>query len=401
MQVQRVAGPLEGLRVLDLGRFIAGPYCGMILGDLGADVVKLERPHIGEDARSAKPRFSDGESFYFLVFNRNKRSVTLNFRSEEGQQLLRELAAKTDVLIENFRAGTMEKMGCGWEELSAINPRLIMARASGFGQEGPYADRICTDTIAQAMGGLMDLTGDAEGPPVVCGTYVVDYATALYATIGILSALQHRAATGKGQVVDVALLDTAVSMLVTALVEYGVAGEVLTRIGNHDRFSTPSNTFRTSDGHWVHIIGAAAHFHRLTAVIGRDDLLDDERYATVERRLEHRTELNALVEQWVAERSREEVVHAMAEANVLCSPVAGVKDVFENPQLRHRRQIVDVEHPVLGSFPMQGVTIQLGESPAAIRRSPPLLGEHTAEVLSEWLGYEGQQIEVLQRRGAI
>ena len=389
-------GALADLRVLDLGRFIAGPYCGMILGDLGADVVHIERPDKGEDARLLDP-FAPGESYYHLVFNRNKRSVTLNLRSESGQGVLRSLVAEADILVENFRAGTMEKMGCSWEALSAINPRLIMARASGFGQDGPYAGRICTDTIAQAMSGLMDITGDPDGLPTLWGTFAVDYVTGLYAAIGILAALERRRATGKGQVVDVTLLDSAVSLLLTAIIEYGVTGSVFTRIGNVDRWTAPSNTFKSADGKWVHVLVTMdEHFHRFAVAIGREDLLCDERYATLEGRVKHREELDQVVREWVSRYPAERVMEIMEEANVLCGSVATIEDVFANPQLRHRGQIVDVAHPILGTFPMQGITPKLLESPGTIRRRPPLLGEHTEEVLKEWLGYERRRVAELR-----
>jgi crotonobetainyl-CoA:carnitine CoA-transferase CaiB-like acyl-CoA transferase len=368
----------------------------MILGDLGADVVKLERRGSGDNARSDKPQFAPNESYYFLVFNRNKRSLTVDFRSESGQKLVRDLASTADVLVENFRAGTMDKMGCGWERLSKLNPRLIMTRVTGFGPTGPYSDQIATDTVAQAMGGLMHLTGQADGPPLVCGTYVVDYVTALYATIATVAALQHRATTGLGQLVDVTLLGSAISLLLTAIIEYGTTGEELTRIGNDDRFAAPSDAFRTADDKWVYIVVGTSHFSRLASAIGQPNLIQDERFATGEARLTHRREVNAIVQGWVSERTQEDVVSTMRSADVLCSAIAGVKDVFENPQIRHRGQIVDVPHPILGSFQMQGVSMALGSSPATIRRPPPLLGQHTSDVLRDWLSYEDDQIDALR-----
>lgn len=395
-------GALGGLRVLDLGRFIAGPFCGMILGDLGADVVHIERPSCGDDSRLLGPGFAPGESYYYLVFNRNKRSLTLNLRTASGQDVLRDLVSNADVLIENFRAGTMEKMGCGWTELSAINPRLIMARASGFGQDGPYAERICTDTIALAMSGLMDLTGDPNGPPTLWGTFAVDYVTGLYALIGILAALQLRNSTGKGQVVDVSLLDSAMSLLLTAIIEYGVSGNVLTRIGNVDRFAAPCDTFRTADGRWVQILVTMdQHFTRFAAMIGREDLISDERYKTLESRVQHRVELEEIVREWVGRFPLEQVISTMAEASILCGPVATVPDVFENPQVRYRGQIVDIAHPTHGTFPMQGITPKLGETPGSIRRPPPLLGADTDEVLKEWLNYGTQDIGRLRAEHVI
>ena len=394
-------GALSGLRVLDLGRYIAGPYCGMMLGDLGADVLHIERPGKGEDARLVDP-FQVGESYYHLSLNRNKRSVTLNLRSETGQEVLRKLAGEADVLIENFRAGTMEKMGCGWQELSELNPRLIMVRASGFGQDGPHAERVCTDTIAYAMSGLMDLTGFPDGPPVLWGTFAVDYVTGIYAAIGVLAALQHRLVSGRGQVVDVALLDSAISLLLTALIQYGLTGVSPTRLGNGDRYTAPANTFMSADGKMVHIVVTLEQqFRRFVAVIGREDLLTDPRCKTPEERAVHREELDEILREWVAQRTAEEVIAAMTDASILCAKVATVEDVFHDPQLRHRGQIVDVPHSILGSFPMQGITPKLTDSPGSIRRGPPLLGEHTDEALREWLGYDSARVAELRAAGAV
>ena len=389
--------PLDGLRVLDLSRFIAGPHCGMLLGDLGADVVKVERPKIGEEARLMEPKL-EGESYYVLVFNRNKRGLTLDFRNPRAQELLRELASKADVLLENFRPGTLEKMGCGWDELHALNPRLIMARVSGFGQDGPDADRVCFDAIAQAMSGLMDMTGEGSGPPTLAGTYIVDYSTALYTTIGILAALEHRNRTGVGQLVDVALLDSAVSLLITAIAEYGATGAVTTRVGNADRYAAPGNTFQAQDGAWVHLIGGSdAHFPRILAAMGREDLLADPRFATLELRMANRAPIEEVVSAWIGHLTADAVVAALGEVGVPCARVATIPDVVANRQLRYRGQIAQIDHPSVGTFSMQGPTIKLSASPMAIRRPPPRLGEHDDEILGDWLGYTGEQIAGLRR----
>jgi len=257
-------GALDGIRVVDLSRFIAGPYCAMLLGDMGADVIKVEPPGRGENSRTFAP-FIEGESLYTMVFNRNKRSLTLDLRSEQGKNVLRSLLQKADVLVENFVPGTLEKMGLDWDTLKALNPRLVVTRISGFGQDGPLARKPCFDVIAQTMSGLMDITGEADGRPTMAGTYVVDYATGLYATIGTLGALQSRTRTGAGQVVDVALLDSAMSMLMTAIPEQMLLGRTMTRRGNRDRYAAPANTFPTKDGAWVHFVVAAEPMFRLLA----------------------------------------------------------------------------------------------------------------------------------------
>lgn len=380
-----MAAPLEGIRVLDLSRFIAGPICGMQLGDLGADVIKVEKPS-GEDTRRNAPRVN-GESFYFFAFNRNKRSITLDFRDPQDRATLRRLIAEADVVIENFRPGTMEKMGCGWEELQALNPRLVMVRISGFGQTGPLAPRACFDAIAQAMSGLMSITGQPDGPPTVAGTFIVDYATGLYGAIGVLSALEARRVTGRGQLVEATLLESAISFLMSALPAQAQLGQTMTRSGNRDRYTAPVNSYRTRDGQWVYIAaGTDQLFPRLAAAIGRPELPAEPRFASVAARLGNQAAIEGIIQAWAIGFSAAEIEAAMDRAGVPCAKVADVADVVANPQLLARKQIVDVPHPAVGSYTTHGVTVTLSETPGAIRRPPPMIGEHTAEVLAEWLG---------------
>lgn len=381
---ERDKGALAGVRVLDLSRFIAGPYCGMLLADMGADVVKVEKPGVGDVTRSYQPQL-DGTSLYSMVFNRNKRSLALDVRTPEGQQTLRALVAEADVLLENFRPGVMEKMGCGWEALHALNPRLVMARVSGFGQDGPYAERPCFDVIAQAMGGLMEVTGDPKGPPTISGTYICDYTTAMYTCIGILGALQARHRTGKGQLVDVALLDSAASLLLTAIPEKILLGRDTTRRGNTDRYGAPNNAYQTADDEWVHIAGGTL-FPRFVTAIGRAELITDARYCTIQQRLINRDSLDAVAADWVRQTPTAEVLARMEQFEVPCAKVATISDVLANPQLRHRGQIAEVPHPTAGSIPVQGVTIHLSDTPLTIRSGQPAVGENTDEVLTEWLG---------------
>ncbi len=395
-------GPLSGLRVVDLGRFIAGPHCGMLLGDLGADVIKVERVGRGEDSRALMPFMPDGQSAYTMVFNRNKRSLALDFRNELAQDVLRDMLNVADVAIENFRPGTLEKMGCGWETLSVQNPRLILARVSGFGQDGPWATKICTDTIAQALSGLMELTGEPDGQPGLLGTYAVDYATALYTTVGVLAALQRRHITGRGQIVDVTLLDSALSLLVTSLLDYNVNKTIQTRMGNADRYGAPANSFQARDGRWVHVIGSMdAQFLRLMRVVGADDLASDPRMQSVEGRYQHRGLVETAVASWIAARDAREVVATLEAADVQCALIATIPEVAANPQLRHRGSFVDVGNDEIGSAWMQGLTIGFSESPSSMRLRPPKVGEHTDEVLTDWLGYSSERLEELRAASAI
>ncbi|CAO3425167.1 CaiB/BaiF CoA transferase family protein [Azospirillum endophyticum] len=394
-------GPLDGLKVLDLSRFIAGPHCGMMLGDLGADVVKVERPRRGDDTRALEPHV-EGESLYFMVFNRNKRSITLNFRDPRAHGLLREMVKQADVLIENFRPGTMEKMGCGWEDLHAINPRLIMARISGYGQQGSMAAEPCFDGIAQATSGLMEITGDPDGPPTMGGTFLVDYATALYASIGILAAVEHRHKTGKGQMVDASLMGSAVSMLVTAIPEQAMLGRAMSRVGNRDRYSAPAQTFRAADGAWVHMVaGNDAHFPRLTRIMKRPDLLEDPRFATLEARMRNISAIEAIVGDWIAGLPADEVVALLRQAELPAARIATLPDLLANPYMREARQIVELQHPKAGTVTTHGLTVRLSSSPGEIRHPAPVLGQHTEEVLGEWLGMTPADVDALRDGGTV
>jgi crotonobetainyl-CoA:carnitine CoA-transferase CaiB-like acyl-CoA transferase len=394
-------GPLEGIKVLDLTRVLAGPFCCSILGDMGAEVVKVERAGRGDDTRDILPKVG-GESLYFQVMNRNKFGISLNFRHPKGPALLKELVRHADVLVENFRGGTMDKMGCGYETLKAINPRLVMVSISGFGQDGPYSKLPCYDVIAQAMSGFMEITGQPDGPPTVAGTFVVDYSTGLYAVVGTLAALRAREHTGVGQLVDVALLDTAISYLVTAIPEYLLLGKKMTRVGNRDRYCAPANLFRCKDGKWVFLACATdSLFPRLLKAMGRPDLCEDPRFATHDARIEHVVEGEELLAKWVADQTADEVVARMAKAELPCAKVASIDEVVVNPQVVHRGMVAQVEHPTAGRVPMQGVNIHLSETPGAIRRAAPLLGEHNEEVYARWLGLSPSDVAGMKAAGLI
>ena len=394
-------GPLEGIKVLDLSRVLAGPFCCMLLGDMGAEVVKVERTERGDDVRIVGP-WVGGESLYFLMMNRNKLGVTLNFRHPEGPSLLKSLVRQADVLVENFRAGTMEKMGCGYEELKKVNPRLIMASISGFGQDGPYKDYTCYDMIAQAMSGHMEMTGDPEGPPMTTGSFLIDYSTALLALVGIMGALRAREHTGLGQRVDVALFDTAASFLVTAIPEYLLFGAKTTRRGNRDRYCAPANLFRAKDGRWVFIAAATdALFPRLLKVMGREEVLQDPRFATNEARMQHIEEGEALLEAWVRPQTADEVVAKVRGAGLPCAKVATIEEVVTDPQLKHRGMLVEMDHPAAGRVPMHGLNIHFSETPGKIRRPPPVLGQHNDEVYGRWLNLDASGVARLKAEGVI
>lgn len=391
---------LDGLRVLDLSRFIAGPYCAMMLGDMGAEVVKIEPPGDGEYARRALPAV-EGHSLYTFIVNRNKKSLAIDLRQPEGLATLRALIAKADVLVENFRPGTMEQMGLGWEAVHALNPRLVMARISGFGQDGPLAQKQCFDGVAQAMSGLMDMTGQPDGPPTMIGSFMCDYTTGMYAALGILAALNARHASGVGQLVDVSLLESALSMLMTAIPQHKLFGQTMTRVGSRDRYVAPSNTFQAGDGRYVLMVGGDDNmFPRVLRAMKRPALIEDPRFATMASRLEHREAVEGIVADWMMAHSADEVVALLEAEGVPCAKIARVDEVVDNPQLAHRGAIRDVPFGD-ATVPMQGVTIHLSGTPLTIRRPLPRVGEHNAEVLAAWLGHGPDRVAALQAAGAL
>lgn len=385
--------PLEGIRVLDLSRFISGPYCGMVLGDLGADVVKAEKAGSGDDTR-VPPPFVKGESLYTFAVNRNKRGIELDFRSGEGREKLFRLACTADVLIENFKAGTIEKMGLDYEELKKHNPGLIMVSITGFGADGPYRDKPGFDAAVQAMSGLMSITGEPDGMPMMYGTYAVDYATALYAAVAALSALHVRHSTGRGQHIRLSLLECAASLLLTGIPDYCATGHVTGRVGNRDRYTAPGNCFKTKDGEVLMIIaGNQSHFLRLVKAMEMEWLLEDERFAKQEVRFEHAAEIEEIVAGWVASHELDELRKILDAAGIVSAKVENLRDVAENPQLRHRGKLVKLCHPVMGEMTMMGAPFDFSESELDLSRPAPTLGQHTEEVLRDWLGGEPDRKE--------
>ena len=392
-------GPLEGVVVLDLSRVLSGPQCCMIMGDLGAEVIKIEKPDEGDLIRGNSPQVSD-QSTYFLAHNRSKKDITLDFRAEKAKEIFRELVKKADVIVENFRAGTMEAMGFGYDVLKEINPRIILTRISGFGQTGPYANRTCFDGAAQALSGLMDITGPEDGPPYMVGTYVVDYSTGLYAIIGTLCALREREATGVGQVVDVALLDTAVSLLHTAIPDYKLAGEKFSRNGNNDRYMWPGNFYKSSDDRYVYVHAGADHtFNGLMKIMGREDLLQDSRYNNREARKvrENRDYLDKVIGEWALTKTSDEIIAIATKNGSPCAVVNNVIQMMDDPQVNHRHMIAEVDHPTIGKVYLAGPVIHFSQSKAEVRSAPPLLGQHNKEIYGGLLGMTDAEIEQLQK----
>lgn len=390
-------GALNGLRVLDLSRVLAGPFCCMMLGDHGADVVKVEPPG-GDETRAYGPPFLSGESVYYMSINRNKRGIALDLKQPEGQAVLRRLVQWSDVLVENFRTGTLERWGLGWEALRPLNPRLIYCAISGFGRSGPYAQVPGYDGAIQAFAGLMSVTGSPEAGPTKAGIAVGDLATGLMAAQGILLALYSRAATGVGQRVEVSLLESLVSLLQPHHVNYLNTGFVAGPHGNSHPMIAPYDLLPTADRPIYLPGGNDGQFRKLAAAIGQPQLADDPRFCSNAERVRHRPQLLAELSAALRQRPAAEWCRLLWAAGVPAGPVNQVEEVFADPQVQHREMVRTISHPLLGELKLPGLAIKLTETPGHVHRHPPLLGEHTRTVLAE-LGYTTAEVEDLVARG--
>lgn len=391
-------GPLDGLRVLDLSRFIAGPLCAQILGDMGAEVIKVERPG-GEDARGLEPMVR-GESLYVMNYNRNKLGVTLDTRHPAALELLEELVAKSDVLVENYRPGTLSQMGLTPERMQQLNPALVVASLSGFGQTGPMAGRALFDAIAQAMSGLMSRTGKPEDPPTLTGTFLADYLTGIYGALGAVVALYNRKDTGRGQAVDVASLDALFSCLGTAPSAYMNLGVAPVRTGSRDPLSGPANTFRTADG-WIYLhAGTDPLFARLCRAMSRTDLLIGK-WATVSGRMADIEAVETMVAAWTEQYDTETVGGFLEDAGIPFGPVLSIEEVVNLPQLEARQMIVETEHTAAGTVRLPGIPVKLSSSPGKVRHGAPSIGEHNDYVYGNVLGLAPETIAHLRASGAI
>lgn len=405
-------GALSHLRVLDLSRVLAGPWSGQILADLGADVIKVERPDRGDDTRAWGPPFlrdargeNTSEAAYYLSANRNKRSVTIDFTQPEGQRLVRELAAKSDIVIENFKVGGLASYGLDYERLKAVNPRLIYCSITGFGQTGPYAKRAGYDFMIQGLGGLMSLTGRPEGEqgagPMKVGVALTDILTGLYSTVAILAALAHRDQSGEGQHIDMALLDVQVACLANQAMNYLTTGTPPKRLGNAHPNIVPYQDFPTADGDFILTVGNDGQFRKFAEVAGQPQWADDPRFATNKQRVAHRAELIPLIRQATVFKTTAEWVAELERAGVPCGPINDLAQMFQDPQVVARGLKVDVPHPLAGSVPQVASPIRLSETPVEYRRAPPLLGEHTEAVLMDVLGLDAAAVQVLRSAGVL
>ena len=394
-------GPLSGVRVLDLTRVVAGPYCSMFLGDLGADVVKIEQPGAGDDTRGWGPPFAGGESAYYLCINRNKQSLTLDLKSQRAVELLRDLVKAADVIIENFRPGTMERLGLGEKELRELNPRLIYASLTGFGADGPMSDWPGYDLIVQAWGGLMSITGTPEGEPVKVGVAIIDLVAGLMLGKAITAALFAREKIGVGQRIDTSLLEAEVASLINVGSNYLVGGKVPTRWGNAHPNIVPYQNFQTADGYLVIGVASEVIWKRFCEAIGQRDLINDPRFADNSKRVENRRELIAILSKTFLQRRNDAWFKLLTDAEVPCAPVQTIDQVFQAPQVLQRDMLIEIDHPTAGKVRMAGIPVKFSVTPASVRMPPPLLGEHNDEILESWLGLSADSIDELKKEKVI
>ena len=405
------AGPLSHVKVLDLSRILAAPWAGQILADLGAEVIKVERPGVGDDTRSWGPPFlkdADGqdtkEAGYYLAVNRGKRSITLSLDKPEGQRIVRELAMQADIVLENYKAGTLARYGLDEASLRTLNPRLIYCSVTGFGQTGPRRDQPAYDFLIQAMGGLMSVTGEKDGRPgggpQKVGIPIVDLMTGMYAAVSVLAALERRNLTGKGDSVDIAMLDVQVATLANQAMNYLVSGKVPRRNGNAHPNIQPQDVYSCADGDVILVIGNDGQFGKLCEVLGRPDWITDERYATNPQRVRNIAELSGELRDLFAEWERERLIEALDAAGVPCGPINTVADVFKDPQVKARGMLRHVPHPSGVEVPQVCSPIRFADAALEIRSAPPTLGQHCDQILGE-LGYAPADIAALRGAGVV
>lgn len=392
-------GALNGIKVLDLSRVLAGPFCTMMLADMGAEVIKIEVPGKGDDSRNFGP-FVNGESGYYMNINRNKKGITLNLKGR-GKELFLEMVKKADMVVENYRPGVMEKLGIGYEELKRVNPAIIYGAVSGFGHYGPYTLRPGYDVIGQASSGLMSVTGWPDGGPTRIGTAMADSLAGYSLAIGLLAALQYRNQTGIGQKVDIGMMDAGIASMQIIYPIYTMGGRIPERIGNRYESNYPTDTFRTKDG--MIVIGAANDklWQKLCEVMGKKELAMDERYDKNPKRVERYQEIKPIIEAWTLENSSEEVMDQLLEAGVPASPINNLEQVVHDPHANARKMFVHVEHPVAGDTLLNGSQFKMTVTDPVIDTPAPLLGQHNEEVYKELLGFDTSQLEELKKQGVI
>ncbi len=396
-----ISSALEGIRVIDLSRVLAGPYCTMMLADMGAEVIKIEMPGSGDDTRAWGPPYAGGESAYYLCVNRNKKSITLNLKRPEGRQIVLDLAKTGDVLLENFKVGTMAEMGLSYEKLQEINPRLVYCSLTGYGPDGPYANRPGYDFITQAEAGIMSFTGEPEGQPMKVGVAIVDMTAGMLACSAILAALRYRDQTGLGQRIDISLLEAAIAWLGNVGSNYLIGGLLPKRYGNAHPNIVPYETFRARDRYIAVGVGNDRQFRRFCEIIGKPEWADDPRFDTNSHRVENRDIIIPLIQEAFLARDADEWIAALQDAGIPCGPINTLDRVFDDPQVKARGIVVDVAHPTAGRIKLVGPPYKFSRTPATVRSHPPLLGEHTEQVLTTLLGYSQAKVKSLRQKGVI
>jgi CoA:oxalate CoA-transferase len=386
---------LEGVRVIDLTRFLSGPLCSMYLADFGAEVIKIEIPGRGDDTREYGP-FMGGESGYYLSLNRNKKSVTLNLKSPEGVEVIKELIKKSDVIMENFSPGTMKKLGLSYEDVKEINPNIVYATCSGFGVTGPYAKKPAYDAIIQGYGGIMSITGSEETAPNRVGVSIGDITAGFYMTIGILTALYHRRHTGEGQMLELSLLDCQVALLENPIMRYFATGMCSKPAGNRHASIAPYSAFPTKEGQIIVAAANDKHWQLFCVAVDRKDLLDDPRFTTNRLRVDNYGELEPLIVEILSKKTGKEWIETLEAGGVPCGPISSVEEVANDPQVNAREMILEMDHPTAGKVKVSSNPIKMSETPFNLQSVPPLLGENTAEVLQSLLNYDNEKIAKLK-----
>jgi len=395
-------GPLEGIRVIDLSHIVVGPFCSMILGDMGAEVIKIEMPNSGDETRMWGPPFAGGESAYFFSLNRNKKSLTLNLKTEKGREILRELIAKSDVLIENFRPGTMNKLGFGYDSVKKINPRMIYSSITGYGKTGPLAHEGGVDIVVAAEAGLIGITGYQNGPPAKVGVAITDVLTGLYTQGAIANALFYREKTGKGQRIDLSLFQSQVSALINMASNYLISGSVPQRWGLAHATIVPYQGFKTADEEYIMVsITSEKMWKNFCQVIGKPELATDPKFDSNEKRVIHRDNLVPLLEELFITQTSDYWIKDLRAVKIACGRVNSMDRVFDHPQIEPLNLVQEVDHPTAGKIKLVGIPVEYSETPGSIRLPPPLLGQHTDEILSELMGYTGSEIEALRKEGTV
>jgi crotonobetainyl-CoA:carnitine CoA-transferase CaiB-like acyl-CoA transferase len=403
-------GPLDGLTVFDLTRILAGPHCTQILGDLGATIIKIERPRVGDDTRNFAPPYlpndegeESGESAYFAGTNRNKRSITLNLSDAEGQEIAKRLIAKSDILAENFKTGTLARYELGYADLKEKFPRLIYCSVTGFGHTGPYADRPAYDALIQAMGGVMSLTGEPEGEPMKVGVSIADLMSGMYAAVSILAAVRHQQQTGEGQHIDISMLDSHVAWLANQGMNYLATGENPDRLGNQHPNIVPYQVMPSAEGYFVLSVGNDPTFERFCKVAGCENLLEDARFNTAVERVRNRELVTETLNEITRAKPTAWWTENLEKNDIGCGPINYLQEVFDDPQVKAREMVIEMDHPATGKRPARLIAspINLSATPVTYRYAPPLLGEHTEEVLGEYLGMSKSEVDDLRVRGVV